>query len=178
MPKPEEIFHASVRESCDALFASIQLNVLAALGRARGSELNARQLASMVGFLGSDLKGSITVRAPISFFSGTFPTSKKEALSLREVSDWAGEISNQLLGRMKNKLLPYGASFSVSTPATVYGNFLKEAEPRERSLRLVFPWHDDEICVSFDVEFEPGFRLLDEPQNERIPCESGDALLF
>jgi hypothetical protein len=178
MRNPEELFHTSLRESCDALFESLPLTVLAALGRARDCALNTQQLASMVGFVSSEVKGAITVRAPISFFSGTYPTSKKEALGLREVSDWAAEIANQLLGRMKNMILPYAVSLSVATPATVYGNFLKEAEPREGSLRIVFPWHDDEICVSLEMSFEPGFLLLDEPASENVPLQAGDALVF
>jgi chemotaxis protein CheX len=176
--QPEEIFHTSLREACDGLFASLRLNVLAALGRAPGSELEGTQLASVIGFLGTQVKGSLTVRAPVSFFSGTFPVEKDGEHSLHEVSDWAGEIANQLLGRVKNKLLPYGVSFSMTTPAMIYGDCLQEAEARHGSLTIVFPWQEEQICVRFDLKLEPGLKILDEPTNGCTPLEAGDAMFF
>jgi chemotaxis protein CheX len=160
--EPEEIFHTSLREACDGLFASLRLNVLAALGRAPGSELEGTQLAAVIGFLGTQVKGSLTVRAP----------------TLHEVSDWAGEIANQLLGRLKNKLLPHGVSFAMTTPAMIYGDSLKEAEARHGSLTIVFPWQDEQICVRFDLKLEPGLTILDEPTNGCTPLEAGDAMFF
>jgi CheY-specific phosphatase CheX len=179
MRKPEEIFHQTLRDACDSLFESMPLNVLAAVGRDRSCELNEQQLASMIGFAGPHVRGSLLVRAPISFFSGTYPKLQKEGPhGMREVSDWAGEVANQLLGRLKNQLLRHGLAFSVATPATVFGAFLQEGIPAEGSLTLRFPWQEDEISVRFDVSFDGAALISEEPAAECVPLAAGDALLF
>jgi chemotaxis protein CheX len=179
MLKPEELLHTTMRESCDRLLESLQTNVLLAVGRAPPSELDGRELASWIGFTGIYVRGSITVRAPVSFFAGTFPVTKAKGdkLEPREICDWAGEIANQLLGRLKNKLLSYGVSLAISTPAILFGDSLREPDPQPCSLALRFPWQAGEVFIRFDVETEPGFQILEEPC-DCAPMEAGDALLF
>jgi len=177
--RPEDMLHTSLRESCDELFESIQLNLRAAVGRARGADVRGSQLAAMIGFLGPHIKGSLLIHAPVSFFAGTFPVATDDGEhTLRQLSDWAGEIANQLLGRMKNKLMVRGVHLSVTTPVMMFGDYLKGTDVYDGTLALTLPWHDGEISVRFDMKLGPEFQLIDQASDALRPVEAGEALIF
>ena len=91
-----------------------------------------------------------------------------------ELRDWAGELANQLLGRIKNRLFTYGVEISVSTPVVIKGNCLAPV-PRGELVPYMFDGRPGEVAVLFDAELRDGLQLA--PRNLVVPNE-GDTILF
>ncbi|MBL8734114.1 MAG: chemotaxis protein CheX [Planctomycetes bacterium] len=68
---------------------------------------------AMVGFGGPTLSGALILTVAADLVSRTCQVSE---LSPR---DWIGELANQLAGRVKNRLLPYGIVIQVQIPVVV-----------------------------------------------------------
>src|SRR5438105_11537361 len=66
-------------------------------------------LAVFIGFAGRLLRGSLTLVAPFSLLQTTYPFAlRAEPEAELDVLDWSGELANQLLGRISNRLAARG----------------------------------------------------------------------
>jgi CheY-specific phosphatase CheX len=126
MVDSKQLLVSRLREGSSEHFRAL---LLAALIVDKPTALPAgRQVASVLAFSGWQIRGSLTVRSTVSFFETTHPTATANSpLAQEAVADWAGEFTNQLLGRFKNKMLAYGLDFQVGIPVTIYGENLVEA---------------------------------------------------
>ena len=84
-----------------------------------GDERPEIELTGVVGLSDTEISGSVTLS-----------TCQATACRMAETSpfasaDWLGELCNQLAGRLKNKLLAYDLSPSLSTPAVICGKHLR-----------------------------------------------------
>ncbi len=125
----------------------------------------------LMGFTAPNLKGSVTLVVPSEVSFATQAGS--------DPLDWTGELTNQYLGRLKNKLISYGVLLDLATPLVVSG----------LEVSLPGPEASDSSCVGCNTEVGPvhavisvrtgpGFALLDEPlPSGRVPSE-GECLLF
>jgi len=78
----------------------------------------------------AEMTGVVSLFDKSIFGSVTLSTRQKTAGRLAETSplasaDWLGEMCNQLAGRIKNKLLAYDLSPTLSTPAVLCGKHLR-----------------------------------------------------
>src|SRR5687767_8793327 len=79
-------------------------------------EAGERVFAS-VGLTGAGFRGSLSVLGVPDFFRVVYPVELgKHNPSPDDLDDWACEISNQLLSRLKNQLARRGLDFALSTP--------------------------------------------------------------
>ncbi len=91
--------------------------------------------------------------------------------------DWSHEVTNQLLGRIKNLLIRRGATIFVSTPVVIAGERLAPV-PAGDLCPLVFADADGEhVCVWFDCDCDESLELSLSPEDVGVPDE-GDAVLF
>ncbi len=116
-----------------ALFDEAALDMLDACGvstsrRATISRPTADHacLASFIGFTGTHLRGSLTVLGSVEVFRTTHPgQTALTSISETDISDWCCEFSNQLLGRLKNKLLRRAVDIELSTPQGIAAEKLR-----------------------------------------------------
>jgi CheY-specific phosphatase CheX len=85
-----------------------------------------------------------------------------------------GELANQLVGRLKAKLLQRGTTIALSTPLALSGVRVSplpgtEVEP------VVFDAPAGKVLVWLEVEIADGFRLGEERQ---LQANEGELLLF
>lgn len=128
--------------------------------------------------------------ATISFVSdharGTLAVSPAEALSLAShpqaqeadedaLSDWVGEMANQLLGRLKNRLLPYGVELLCDTPMAVSGK-ARIGGARRPATRLSFAGDLGDLKLWFDVQVDDDM-VLKANSGDAAHAE-GDLVLF
>jgi CheY-specific phosphatase CheX len=160
----QEIMSAQLRESCKELFESIQVASRILDKRTAGAA--GRQIASVLGFNGWQIRGSLTVRSTVGFFEDTHPVAKtSHPVGQDGVVDWAGEFTNQLLGRFKNKMLAYGLDFQVGVPVTIYGENLVEASVgAEGVVSYQFRTSSNMVSVTFVGRLMPGVELFAEPE--------------
>ena len=93
----------------------------------------------------------------------------------RLVRDWLGELSNQLLGRAKNRLLAYGSSFRLSPPTTLSGRELT-LESREGTTTW-FKVTTSQGVFEYALDFRAAPDLCFERTETDVPAE-GDVFLF
>lgn len=124
-------------------------------------------LCGVMGFVGDDVRGSCLLAAP----TGAVEAAAPQGAGAR---DWVGELANQLVGRLKAKLLQRGTTIALSTPLALSGVRVSplpgtEVEP------VVFDSPTGKMLVWLEVEIADGFRLGEE---RRLQANEGELLLF
>ena len=131
--------------------------------------------AGIIGFTGEKIRGTIILATVAEVLQATRPTA---AETDSEQADWAGELANQLLGRIKNKLLAHGLVIQLSTPTSVTGESLRLALSSDaRSSRLEYRLGVGPVAVTWATELEDGFTLQLQPKEEQGARE-GEMHLF
>lgn len=94
---------------------------------------------------------------------------------VNDLRDWVGEMTNQLLGRIKNKLLGHGLELLLSTPTVVYGCAVDI--PREgRRIRSGFSSKRGNICAFFDYVVTDDLAFTAEATI--VAADEGSAFFF
>jgi hypothetical protein len=164
-----EIVNSLTSEACISLFSDYSLPLRPA--QQADKDLNPELLfCSVIGFSSDQMRGTLvlaTTREPLG------RTTPVQGGSLRE---WVAELSNQLLGRVKRRLMERGVVLAMSTPIVLRGERLhpmpsKDAEP------LTFVCEGGCVCVWMDAEIEPGVDLS-HVQKDGEGIGEGEALLF
>ena len=124
--------------------SSIQCVRTASDGRPTG--MGDEMIVAFVGFVGSDLRGSLAVALPIEVLRHTCPIGQWIGRTDSQNQDWAGELANQMVVRAKNRA--YRARRAVNTESvrnafwtrrrTMSGNAIRKlpcvARTRRRSV--------------------------------------------
>ena len=63
----------------------------------------------------ADIRGRLSLSIPIKVFE----TLRSDPSSEKQRADWARELVNQLMGRLKNRLLPFGAKLRAGLPTSI-----------------------------------------------------------
>jgi len=125
-------------------------------------------LSGVIGFVGPTLRGTCLLvgnRSPIELSS-----PQKE-----HTRDWVGELTNQLVGRLKRKFLGFGLEVALTTPVVLSGLHLRPI-PRSNLTPRVFSTDSGSIMVWLEVEAEPGFAF--GPAISDSTSAEGEVLMF
>lgn len=76
------------------------------------------EITSVVGFKSEQLRGGLALVAPLSLVVATLPVVPSPTRLESQLLDWSGEMTNQLLGRLKNKLAALSIDFDIGSPAS------------------------------------------------------------
>lgn len=137
-------------------------------------------VAGIIGFTGEQFGGIVAVQtSPKVVFDTVPPAIRSRMTEERVVLDWVGELANQLLGRTKNKMLRYSASYQMSPPTAVSGHELNVV-PAESSgsqwLRIAT--ETGEIYLMIDFRTEGELMLSPSDDANRVAAAEGDLMLF
>ena len=106
------------------------------------------QLISSIGFSSPTLNGSVLLAIPNVVLQQTLPTPDSN------LADWCGELANQLLGRLKNKLLNYDVIITMALPVVVSGAEFRLPTRAQRSARhfsFVSEWGRLFVCTEMEL---------------------------
>lgn len=165
----EEILDSAITESCLSLFEDYKLP-LARVPLDQITRDPELLYCAVVGFSGDQMRGSVLLATSREPLGRTSPTSDA---SFRE---WIAELSNQLLGRIKNKLIPRGVTLHLSTPVVLRGQHLAPLT-RAELVPIVFHCEDGHVCVWFDYEQSPDLDLSKVNEEAAVITE-GESMLF
>jgi CheY-specific phosphatase CheX len=131
-------------------------------------------IAAIIGFAGDSVAGSLALGT-----SHECLTTLAKLSNTQMYQDWLGELSNQLLGRVKRKLSCHGASFDLGTPIVVMGERLRLTRSTARcsALSSNLDSQNGHVVVWFEFEFRNDFELSEQPEADGSLTE-GEALLF
>jgi CheY-specific phosphatase CheX len=140
-------------ESTLALFHScgIELTV-----QKPGVPLNFDEVTLAVMAFGSEeFKGSLVLSLSEPALTGSFPKISN-ADSEPDYLDWAGELANQLTGRVKNRLLVQGIAINLGTPTTLRGKgvHLSAARPGARLIEATLWYQTTPIKVRLEAQLK------------------------
>jgi CheY-specific phosphatase CheX len=136
-------------------------------------------IVASIGLAGPDFRGALIIQAPPAFFQRSYPpTLNRKVVSDAEMIDWAGETSNQLLGRIKNRLGGHGLDFAISTPTVVRGDNLTLTAPVVSSVHHAVKITDARATVVFHIAHDAGKPLLPASGPAVVASLEGEALLF
>lgn len=125
----------------------------------------------LIGFSGGSIRGTLLL-APSTLSVAETPWRTRE-----ELRDWVGELANQLLGRIKNKLLRYGIEIYLTIPITIRG---KHLAPVSRMELRPYSFDAGPGCVAvwMDIEVADEFELTLQESTSEDRIVEGDAILF
>jgi hypothetical protein len=132
---------------------------------------------AVIGFAGSQMRGSLVMGATRQALRLSHPLAgRADDDSLR---DWGGELSNQLIGRIKIRLLAHEIVIQLGTPTTMSGHELTlgAALKNPDCLPHRFAIGDDWVLVRMECVAEAGVALLGSPAP--LPdTDEGEMLIF
>lgn len=163
----QELVETIAREACANLFQAygVSLEVVDP-NRPVDDKL---LLTSVIGFTGPGLRGTCILTSTEVPLRESNPT----AGSLR---DWIAELSNQLIGRIKNQLLRHGAEVYVTTPVVMRGEHLAPLPRFVLQPQAFVGKSGGNVFLWVEVEADPDFRL--STMLPTAPAQEGEALLF
>jgi hypothetical protein len=99
-------------------------------------------------------------------------------ISQPDLEDWCRELNNQLVGRVKNKLLGYGRVVNVGLPVLITGtNVTPVAAPNAEIHEYSFESADGQITLTLATLLAPDVELCEvESSTDSEPVLSEGAL--
>ena len=123
--------------------------------------------SGVMGFVGERVRGTCLLAAPKDTILATAPQEARPR-------DWVGELANQLVGRLKSKLMAHGVTIALSTPVVLRGVKLSPL-PRTDVEPVVFESTAGKVLVWLEVEIQAEFQLGEE---RALKASEGELLVF
>ena len=129
---------------------------------------------STIGFSSPALNGSLLLGIPNVVMQQTLPTPDAN------LADWSGELANQLLGRLKNKLLPFDVVINLALPVVVSGDeFHLPARARRLTRHFSFISEWGRLFVRTEMELRPSLELVRHHMDSSVVgMDEGELLFF
>jgi chemotaxis protein CheX len=178
-PEDLERIDRLVECAARALFSTQGLHIGAMRGSFEEKPAD-HDVACSIGFTAPEIRGALLMTARKDLFARAWPAELRSRVpSDREVCDWAGELVNQLLGRVKNALLPLGLALQQSTPTVVTGRCLHRVPASTKvARRFLFEEGGGSVAIYLDAVVAEGFVLSESPDETMRSAVEGDIQLF
>ena len=167
IPTIQQQLDQLVAENCLRLFADYRLEIRAEAPTGATTP-EPFLLCGIIGFTSKHLRGALVLATTREPLERTNPASASHR-------DWICELSNQLLGRIKNQLLGKGIEIFPSTPIALRGDHLSPVL-QQRLVVELFTMDGGVVCVWMDCEFEAGFEFSELAPISTVP--EGETILF
>jgi hypothetical protein len=159
------VTHLAV-SACIDLFQAYRVRL--ATGGSAWGESDEPLLSGVIGFVGSRVRGSCLLASTEAPIAASCPPGGR-------LRDWVGELTNQLMGRLKSKLVARDLSVELSTPIVLSGVRIQPL-PKATLEPTVLAAPHGAVLVWLEIEAAPGFVLSDE--RDGLSGSEGDVLIF
>jgi CheY-specific phosphatase CheX len=158
------------------LFASHGLSLKEIEYRGQGIDV---PFASTIGFTSAQLVGVLVLTLCRDLAERSLPANLKNGEVADEIiADWTGELSNQALGRLKNRFYSSGVEITLSTPTVFAGKELRHFSQPSVIYRSIMFEGDGILLAEFQADYAEGFEIGEAATTaEEIPPE-GEVLFF
>ena len=127
--------------------------------------------ARMVGVLVLTTSRDLAQRSLPGILKGGPPTDAM-------IADWTGELSNQVLGRLKNHFYAAGVEIALSTPTVFAGKELRHFFQPSRVYRSIMFDGDGVLFTEFQADCASDFEIGEEVDGVEESPPEGEALFF
>lgn len=156
-----------LKESCISLFDAYDIVVEPVTRDETGDQ---KMLLGFIGFAHSNLRGALAITSSQALLDETAQGACPK--------DWIGELANQLLGRLKNKLLSYDVVLQMSTPIAMSGYALSIAGDPASVEDIYFSTPYGPLHLHLDLELSVGFVLERVSSVADEMMDEGELLFF
>ena len=142
---------------------------------------NEFQWTGIIGLAGDLITGSLAITCKEDLLMKTHPNiAMGMPVGQEDLTDWLGEIANQMLGRIKNLVLEYGVSFSLSAPTVVKGQSINVQEQGKKAVtRQFFSADGHPVVLTLVAIINPNFNFDTAVKvSTGTKATEGDSLLF
>jgi hypothetical protein len=158
------------------LFASHGLRLKETEYRGQGVDI---PFASTIGFTSPNLVGVLVLTASREIVERSLPANLKQGKpSDAIIADWTGELSNQVLGRLKNRFYAVGIEIALSTPTVFAGKELKHFFQPSAVYRSIMFQGDGSVFAELQADCAPDFEIGEEVGGGAKAPPEGEALFF
>ncbi len=173
MQDTRAVLDTLVQSSAVDLFHSCGLAVAPLdRSRVRDDELKFHELTALVSFTAPGFTGSLIVAVP----SEAFALIKQDPARPYSGRDWVREMTNQLLGRIKGRLLQFGVTLHAGLPSVIGRESLERQRLRGPAFASYgFRTLRGEIIVTLCGDIDHNIFIYSGATN--VPSE-GDVILF
>jgi hypothetical protein len=170
-----------VEESCTGLFTSYGAPVAYA-AECPGLSMYGQCMAAFIGFTSPQMRGSLLLATSLGMVQMSHPIDPRQIRDpAADLQEWTGELANQLLGRIKNKLVPYGLALQLTPPVCMINREIRAVPTHTEEARVYqFKGMGMDLFVRLGVTLAPGFTLTLAPDQGPVtlaPTE-GEKMLF
>jgi hypothetical protein len=152
---PTEILSELVRNSCEDLFAHYELPLVRV--DVDTQPRSSLAFCGVIGFTGDEIRGTLLLAASREPLQGVGDSDVARR-------DWMAEMTNQLFGRIKNRLIVLRGEYLSPVVTQPY-------------LPQVFTVNGGIVSVWFDAEVKPDIVFAPVPDHQATSFE-GETLLF
>jgi hypothetical protein len=135
-------------------------------------DLTPLALFGVLGFSARALRGQLWLGCSQDLLVASNPSP---TVAVRE---WIGELTNQLLGRIKSQWVLYGVEIQVSTPISFADAVLAGGQTRSLPGLTARGTAGKLVQIWLDLSFGHGFQMSDQPDSTRAGARESDSLLF
>jgi CheY-specific phosphatase CheX len=135
-------------------------------------------LAATIGFTSENLRGFLMLTLDRDLALRSLPPNLREGSASEEIlADWTGELSNQLLGRLKGRLCPAGIEISLSTPIVFTGKEMHRF-PNTAPIQRTLFFAEGRILVELQASYARDFEIAEESERSEPSQSEGEVLFF
>ena len=127
-------------------------------------------LAAMIGFGAEHLNGSSVLMSDVDAVRALSGFEEIDHL------DWLGELNNQVVGRLKNKMVRHSVSVQMSTPVVTSGSSLDFSSKCDHSSRWIVQWEGGTLTAFLSLNVSPELEFA-PPEAESVSDE-GSLIFF
>ena len=166
-----DILGSITNEACIALFQAYSLPLKPVAVTIESQE--GLMYCGVIGYTGGQIRGTLMLATSSEPIGRTTPAAEASP------HEWVGELTNQLLGRIKTRLTRRGVIIHMSTPVVLRGQHLAPIPRSEHDLNpVVFSSPAGIVCVWMDAECAKGIVLADMEESPDAAMEEGTGMLF
>lgn len=162
-----EVLRQLVEEAGIALFEHYEISL-----QITDTDATDLECVAVIGFSSDVLRGALGLAISRALLDTSFE-------GIGNINDWVGELTNQMLGRLKNLLLRYDVTLYLATPMVLRGLKLELATTgRQQIIAVRYAASEGNLCVWLDVNTEPGLELRPSDDPDEMGMEEGALLFF
>jgi hypothetical protein len=178
--KDHQILNELYVQSCRALLSAygLTVNIQERSGGARA--LNVACYVSILGASGDGIRLSSTLRIDRDLVISMHPLGAAN-ISQPDLEDWCLELNNQLVGRLKNKLLGYGRVVLVGLPVLLRGTDVSAVTaPNSEIHQYSVESAEGQITLTLATLIAPDVELheMERSMNDEVVLVEGAVALF
>jgi hypothetical protein len=136
-------------------------------------------LVSIMSFQSDNMQGTAVLGCDTAFLERSHPSfDPADPARSTLLQDWLGELSNLIIGRLKNKLLPYGITLKLNPPSVIEASeeIFDSYSTRKDNVKLWFSCDHQFFCVSISMNVDPAVDFAAPIPSQGHELQPGDAI--